>query len=322
MDWNELLNTLANQVAFWQKNNPTSSPLVNNAKNTIKDIGRVADDYVGGGMGQAALRGPDDLSRQLLLNTALYGASAGIGAGIGAGAAKATTKLAPKVEALMQWIKPRDVGIHLSPYNDLPKILPNVNVNTGAGGIPDFPLLQNTTYKFSGVDLNNKRISPDALIDSAEKYIQNIPIRDYNEALRSMYITKSKIGQLDPETEVLGRMIEQGYKTSPSWYVPKNARITPNQEILKSIKFAPEDWAGAVRSVPSNTPILNQMNRLPETTKQQLVDFISKQQSLEKVKSVGRGAVVGGSAVGTALTPLAVAKPALGFNNKNKNNKK
>jgi hypothetical protein len=134
-----------------------------------------------------------------------------------------------------------------------------------------------------------------------------------------MYVTRSKLGKLDPETQVLGNMIEQGYPTAPSWYVPKNGRITGSQEVLQSIRFAPEDWAGAVRSIPANTPVLNQMNRLPETTKQQLVDFIKKQQLLEKVKSVGRSTAVGGAAVGTALTPLAVARPALGFNNNIKN---
>jgi hypothetical protein len=310
------INDLYNFVDFWSKSGqqPGTAPQVTGLRDAMKDTGKVVDDYVLGGTYQANMRGQDALLRQLALNAV----AGGVGAGLGYGASKVGTKLAPKIGALVEWMRPRDVGIHLSPYNDLPKILPNVNVNAGAGAIPDFPLVQNSTYKFSGVDLKGNKISPDALIDSAERYIQNIPIKDFDEALRSMYVTKSKLGQLDPETQVLGNMIEQGYSKAPSWYVPKNARITPSQEVLKSIKFAPEDWAGAVRSIPSDTPVLNQMNRLPETTKQQLVDFIKKQQSLEKVKSLGRGAVVGGSAVGTALTPLAVAKPALGFNNKNK----
>jgi len=306
------INDLYNFVDFWKRDSPASSPALNSAKNTVKDIGRVADDYVGGRMGQAALRGPDVFSKQVMLNALMMLAGEGVGYGLNKGA----NAVAPKVAALRQWIKPRDIGIHLSPYNDLPEILPNVNVNTGAGPIPDFPLVPNQTYKFSGIDLYGKKISPDALVDSAERYIQNIPIRDYNEALRSMYVTRSRIGQLDPETQVLGQMIQQGHPTSPSWYVPKNGRITRNQQVLKNIKFAPEDWAEAVRSIPSDTPVLNQMNRLPESTKQQLVDFIKKQQLLEKVKSVGRSTAVGGTAVGTALTPLAVARPALGFNNK------
>lgn len=313
------LQDLYNFVDFWSKrgDQPGTASQVTGLRDALKDTGKVVDDYVLGGTYQANMRGQDALLRQLALNAV----AGGVGAGLGYGASKVGTKLAPKVSALVEWMRPRDVGIHLSPYNDLPEILPNVNVNAGAGAIPDFPLVPNNTYKFSGIDLKGNRISPDALVDSAERYIQNIPIRDLDEALRSMYITKSKLGQLDPETQVLGNMIEQGYKNSPSWYVPKNGRITPNQEVLKSIKFAPEDWAGAVRSIPADTPVLNQMNRLPETTKQQLADFIKKQQLLEKVKSVGRTAAVGGSAVGTALTPLAVARPALGLNNK-KNNKK
>lgn len=318
MDFQELLNALANQVAFWQKDNPATSPALNSAKGVIRDTGRMADTYVGGGMGQAALRGPDALSRQIALNAGLMLAGEGVGYGLNKGA----KSIAPKLQALREWIRPRDIGIHLSPYNDLPKILPNVNVNTGAGAIPDFPLVPNNTYKFSGIDLKGNRLSPNALINSAEKYIQNIPIRDWNEALRSMYITKSKLGQLDPETQIIGNMIEQGYANSPSWYVPKNGRITPNQEVLTSIKFAPEDWAGSVRSIPSDTPVLDQMNRLPETTKQQLIDFIKKQQSGEKIKSIGRGALVGGSAVGTVAAPFVASKPVLGLANKNKNNKK
>jgi hypothetical protein len=312
------LQDLYNFVDFWSKrgDQPGTAPQVTGLRDAMKDTGKVVDDYVLGGTYQANMRGQDALLRQLALNAVAGGVGAGLGYGASKVGTKVATKLTPKVSALMEWIRPRDVGIHLSPYNDLPQILPNVNVNTGAGAIPDFPLVQNSTYKFSGVDLKGNRISPDALIDSAERYIQNIPIKDFDEALRSMYVTKSKLGQLDPETQVLGNMIEQGYSKAPSWYVPKNGRITPSQEVLKSIKFAPEDWAGAVRSIPSDTPVLNQMNRLPETTKQQLVDFIKKQQSLEKVKSLGRGAAVGGSTVGTALTPLAVARPALGFNNK------
>ena len=312
------INDLYNFVDFWSKSGeqPGTLPIVNKTRDAFKETGKVVDDYVLGGTYQANMRGQDALLRQLALNAV----AGGVGAGVGVGAAKVVpkvgAKLAPQVAALRQWIKPRDIGIHLSPYNDLPKILPNVNVNTGAGAIPDFPLVPNNTYKFSGIDLKGNKISPDALVDSAERYIQNIPIRDLDEALRSMYVTKSKLGKLDPETQVLGNMIERGYSKSPSWYVPKNGRIAPSQEVLQSIKFAPEDWAGAVRSIPSNTPVLNQMNRLPETTKQQLVDFIKKQQLLEKVKSVGRGALVGGSAAGTALTPLAVARPALGFNNR------
>lgn len=309
------LQDLYNFIDFWSKrgDQPGTTPQVTGLRDALKDTGKVVDDYVLGGTYQANMRGQDALLRQLALNAV----AGGVGAGLGYGASKAGTKLAPKINALVEWMRPRDIGVHLSPYNDLPKILPNVNVNAGAGGIPNFPLVPNTTYKFSGIDLKGNRISPDALVNSAERYIENIPIKDWNEALRSMYITKSRLGQLDPETEVLGNMIEQGSKYSPSWYVPKNGRITPNQEVLKSIKFAPEDWGKHVSRIPADTPVLNQMNRLPETTKQQLADFIKKQQLLEKVKSVGRTAAVGGSATGTVLTPLAVTRPVLGFNSRN-----
>jgi|688.fasta_scaffold306834_2 hypothetical protein len=297
MDWNELLNTLANQVAFWQKNNPTSSPLVNNAKNTIKDIGRVADDYVGGGMGQAALRGPDALSRQLLLNTALYGASAGIGAGIGAGSAKLT----PKIAALRQWIKPRDIGVHISPFDDLQQILPNININKGAGEIPGFPLIEGQTYKLSSTNAYNQKLNPNELLDSVENYLPNVKINPMGN--KNIYVTKSTKGLLDPEHQYYVDMYNNGSIEFPG---SVNARMTPSQTVIGS----------------KTINALQEGNKLGDELKNELAKLIAKQQSLEKVKSVGRGAVVGGSAVGTALTPLAVAKPALGFNNKNKNNKK
>lgn len=103
MDFQELLNALANQVAFWQKDNPTT-PLVNQAKGTVRDIGRVADDYVMGGMGQAALRGPDDLSRQIALNALLALATGGTIEG--------ASKVFPKVSK-----KIFPIGEKISDYN-------------------------------------------------------------------------------------------------------------------------------------------------------------------------------------------------------------
>jgi len=104
MDFEELIRKLQEQVAFWQKDNPTNLPIVNSAKNTIKDIGRVADDYVGGGMGQAALRGPDDLSRQIALNALLAFATGG--------AVEGVSKVFPKVAK-----KILPIGEKISDYN-------------------------------------------------------------------------------------------------------------------------------------------------------------------------------------------------------------
>jgi hypothetical protein len=309
------LQDLYNLVDFLSKrgDQPGTAPQVTALRDVMKDTAKVADDYVGAGMGQAALRGPDALSRQIMLN-AIGGLA---GAGIGTGAAKATTKLAPKVEALMQWIKPRDIGVHISGFNDLPEILPNINVGRGAGPIPDFPLVPNQTYKFSSRDYLNKKMTPDALISSAERYIPNIAPRN-DVGTRNFYVTKSLLGKMDPETQILIDNIAKGNYSS--WLVPRNGRITPKQEILSSLQVTTPDyvdWAerGMV-NLPPNTPVLEYANKIPDSLRNNLIEIIKKQQSVEKVKSLGRGAAVGGTAVGTALTPLAVARPVLGFNKK------
>ena len=310
------LQDLYNLVDFLSKrgDQPGTAPQVTALRDVMKDTAKVTDDYVGGGLGQASLRGPDALLRQLLINGALVGAGAGVGKGLGMGA----TKLAPKVDALMQWIKPRDIGVHISGFNDLPEILPNINTARGAGPIPGFPLVPNQTYKFSSRDYLNKKMTPDALISSAERYIPNIAPRN-DVGTRNFYVTKSLLGKMDPETQILIDNIAKGNYSS--WLVPRNGRVTPKQEILSSLQVTTPDyvdWAerGMV-NLPPNTPVLEVANKIPESVRNNLLQLIEKQQSLEKVKSLGRGAVVGGTAVGTALTPLAVAKPALGFNKKN-----
>jgi hypothetical protein len=309
------LNDLYNFVDFWSKrgDQPGTAPQVTGLRDAMKDTGKIVDDYVLGGTYQANMRGQDALLRQLALNAV----AGGVGAGLGYGASKVGTKLAPKVDALMQWIKPRDIGVHVSGFNDLPEILPNINTARGAGPIPGFPLVPNQTYKFSSRDYLNKKMTPDALISSAERYIPNIAPRN-DVGTRNFYVTKSLLGKMDPETQILIDNIAKG-NYSP-WPVPRNGRITPKQEILSSLQVTTPDyvdWAerGMV-NLPPNTPVLEYANKIPESVRNNLLQLIEKQQSLEKVKSLGRGAVVGGTAVGTALTPLAVARPALGFNNK------
>ncbi len=112
MDLQELLNTLANQVAFWQgRNDRYNAPVVNEARNVIRDTGRVADDFIGGGMGQAALRGPDALTRQLLLNAALTAGAAGVGAGVGKVATQIAPKVSPEIAALRNFLNREDIMI-------------------------------------------------------------------------------------------------------------------------------------------------------------------------------------------------------------------
>jgi hypothetical protein len=291
MDFEELLRKLQEQVNFWRQDSPTSSSALNSAKGTIRDIGRTADTYIGGSMGQSALRGPDALSRQIMLN-AIGGLA---GAGIGAGAAKVVPKITPQIAALREWIKPRDIGVHISPFDDLKQILPNININKGAGEIPGFPLVQGQTYKLSSMNAYNKRLNPNQLLDTVENYLPNVRINPQGN--KNIYVTKSPVGKLDPEHQYFVDMYENGSIEFPG---AVNARMAPSQTVIGSKTLTP----------------LQQGNKLDDELKKELAKLIKKQQSLEKAKSVGRSALVGGSAVGTALTPLAAARPALGFNNK------
>jgi len=112
MDWQELLNTLANNIAFWQgKNDRYNAPALNAGRDVLKDIGRTADDYIAGGIGQAALRGPDALSRQILLNAALTAAGAGVGAGVGKVATQLGPKITPELAALRNFLNREDIMI-------------------------------------------------------------------------------------------------------------------------------------------------------------------------------------------------------------------
>lgn len=292
------INDLYNFVNFWSKSGqqPGTPTIVNDTRDLFKKTGKLVDDNVLGGTFQANMRGRDALLRQLLINGAVGGAGAGIGSGIGVGSAK----VAPKIAALRQWIKPRDIGVHISPFDDLNTILPNINKNMGAGEIPGFPLIEGQTYKLSSTNAYNQKLSPNELLDSVENYLPNVKLNPMGN--KNIYVTKSQQGFLDPEHQYFKDMYENGAIDFPG---SLNARVTPSQKVVGS----------------KTVNAIQEGNRLNNELKNELARFIAKQQSLEKVKSVGRSALVGGSAVGTALTPLAVAKPALGFNNKKKNKK-
>lgn len=191
MDFQELLNALANQVAFWQKDNPTT-PLVNQAKGTIKDIGRVADDYVMGGMGQAALRGPDALSRQIALNAALMLAGEGVGYGMN----KGVQKVSPKLEALKNFLSrnllPQEVGLHhsVTGIDGLP-FTGKVNTSVRERGLtafdqkPGYSYFWNTGKGKSGINkalneikFQTELISDRVLLDEGQKaagYVTRVP---------------------------------------------------------------------------------------------------------------------------------------------------
>jgi len=191
MDLQELLNTLANQVAFWQKDNP-GTPLLNQAKGTVRDVGRVADDYVMGGMGQAALRGPDDLSRQIALNAALAAGGTGVGKGIGALAPKVNPRILALRNFLSRNLLPQEVGLHhsVTGVDGLP-FTGKVNTSIRERGLtafdqkPGYSYFWNTGKGKPGIDkalneikFQTELISDRVLLDEGQKaagYVTRVP---------------------------------------------------------------------------------------------------------------------------------------------------
>jgi hypothetical protein len=292
------INDLYNFVNFWSKSGqqPGTASIVNDTRDLFKETGKLVDDYALGGTFQANMRGRDELLKQLLINSALMGAGAGVGKGLGV----AGKKFVPKIGALRQWIKPRDIGVHISPYENLDRIMPNLNINKGAGEIPGFPLIEGQTYKLSSTDAYAQKLNPNELINSVENYLPNVRMNPMGN--KNIYVTKSPTGRLDPEHEYWLGLQKSGNTGNNTLPASLNARMAPSQTVVGS----------------KTLPVTQTGNKIDDALRNELAKLISKQQSLEKVKSLGRGAFVGGSAVGTALTPLTVARPALGFNNKNK----
>ena len=122
--------------------------------------------------------------------------------------------------------------------------------------------------------------------DVAQKML--LDLNDYDRLKELSKLDKEEIKQLNNKILFLE-------KTINTW----EQKDTLNKEIISNVE--------------QKFKIVNDQN---DELRKELARFIAKQQSLEKVKSVGRSALVGGSTVGTALTPLAVAKPALGLNKK------
>lgn len=285
MDFEELIRKLQEQVDFWRKDSPASSPALNRAKDTIRTTGKIVDDQLLGGTFQANMRGPDALLKQLALNAALAGA----GAGIGYGASKATTKLAPKVSALMEWIKPRDIGVHLSMIDDLDKIKYGINTNLGARASEKFPIVPDMTYKLSSTDINGKKMPADFLVSSAEEYSGAFWPYDEENYINA-YVTKSKLGEIDPEilSKVGKKYIynnQSYYKNDPVAEYGLNSRMTPEQTVVNKVKV--------------NTPFENEGAFTAKQTKE-LEKVIKSERAKELLRSMLRGSAVGGAVVAPA----------------------
>jgi hypothetical protein len=282
MDLEELIRKLQGQVDFWRKDSPASSPALNRAKDTIRTTGKIVDDQLLGGTFQANMRGPDALLRQLALNAALAGA----GAGTGVGLSKASTKVAPRISALMEWIRPRDIGVHLSPFDDLKKIQYGFNSNQGARATEKFPLVPNQTYKLSSTDVNNVKMPAEFVAESASDYSFNIPPND--EGFINAYVTRSRVGDIDPEVaRSVGRKMLYGNQDVATFGA--NSRIVPQQKVVNNLRIQKGD-------------IYDEFSFRNKELKK-LEQIIESEKKKELARSILRGSAVGGA----VATPVGVA---------------
>jgi hypothetical protein len=107
------INDLYNFVDFWSKSGqqPGTPTIVNDTRDLFKETGKLVDDYVLGGTFQANMRGQDELLKQLLINAAIMGASAGVGKGASVALGKVAPKISPEIAALRNFLNREDIMI-------------------------------------------------------------------------------------------------------------------------------------------------------------------------------------------------------------------
>jgi len=212
-------------------------------------------------------------AKSLARDVAITGAAVGVG-----------SIVAPKAKALMEWIKPKDIGIHLSPINDIKTVLPNINSNRGARETFNFPLAKDQTYKLSSVDVNKVKMKPSVLVDSAEEYSGAFAGSGDSKGFINAYVTRSKIGKPDPEvvSSIGKKYIYGNQKVATNG---PNSRITPKQDVVGSVKvWSPSDFE-------------DPLGYFPENQKEKLVKIIQLEKKKELARSVAKGSAVGGAAI-------------------------
>jgi hypothetical protein len=157
------INDLYNFVDFWSKrgDQPGTAPQVTGLRDAMKDTGKVVDDYVLGGTYQANMRGQDELLKQLLINAAIMGASAGVGKGASVALGKVGQKITPELAALRNYLTKQQVVVHGTPNritgNQLipyagSELSPNaknifsIDANRGLGSLDGFDPIVDTMY--------------------------------------------------------------------------------------------------------------------------------------------------------------------------------
>jgi len=137
------------------------------------------------------------------------------------------------------------------------------------------------TYKLSSTDINNVKIPAKILADSAENYSGAIyPLSDLDESINA-YITRSKIGNIDPELEyAVGR--EFAYDSDDIKTYGLNSRVVPKQKVVNQMKVSSPDI-----EYPQYRPGM----------KEELKKLIELERRKELARSILRGSAVGGAVV-------------------------
>ena len=201
----DIVGGIRNIVSPWLGTPPGQNRSVTQAQGLARSAAETLDQTFAGGMIKAGTQGNKALVKQAGVNAA----------------ALATGYIAGKVAGKVGQRFFEDIGLHASKPNIRGEITYTPErANTGFSDVQGSPLIANKTYKISGYygDKSFKNIpnfgklaDPKDMAGSAQALI--------DESGKSVYITKSKTGRIDPEFS--------NYRD----------RITGNQQILKEIRL-------------------------------------------------------------------------------------
>lgn len=296
----DVLGWISDQVNFWSgggEARPGEQQVVADARAATQSIVgtglRVADAYYTGGMAgsfarnvvapRATVASPTTRNqgiraggRQFARDAAVAAGSAAAGYGIGRGVVAGARRAFPS--------RVTEIGVHVSP-NEIPiggRITYDpARANTGFAATDEADLVVGQTYKWSGTGANNKPVSADKIVD--EIY------RGYADDPRWHYVTRSKVGKVDPEIVTPSGIRDLEYRSA----LP---RITKSQKIVDRIDSY-EDAYGS-----------DMYSRLGNAIK--LEGAIGRQRVIlaaEQARTAGRAGVFG-AGLGTAGQTTFVGK--------------
>jgi ribosomal protein L17 len=230
------IQDVADTVSAWLGGNRgTVNPQVQRTISKTKEAAKVVDQFATGGLGAALV---SDAQRMAATGSstpsALYKTAAvNLGAAAaGYGAAKVVQKTVAKVAPqLMQ-----DVGVHFSRNKNITgsiKAVPELR-GTGKGPSmgPNFEIkkdvLKGKTYKFAGYG---------PVLENPTKTGQVLPatkFKDFMSAQDTAYVTRSRLGRVDPENPALKRSekIEDWFQRGGKF---QSQRVTGRQRIVEVV---------------------------------------------------------------------------------------